>query len=147
MPVAGREGEAGAPRAREGEVALIVEDDEAVRDSTIGLIEELGYSVLAARNSAEALELLRGSARVDLLFTDIVLRRGLDGRALALEARALRPALPVLFTTGYTENAIRGGGRLEQFAQFLAKPYTQEQLAVKIRATLDAAGAQSSRST
>ena len=90
---------------------LIVEDDEDVRDSTVALLRELGYSVLAARNGDEALVRLQGSERIDILFTDVVLPQGMNGRTLAVEAAALRPALPVLFTTGYARNAIiRTGG-------------------------------------
>jgi signal transduction histidine kinase/ActR/RegA family two-component response regulator len=127
------------PSARPGEVVLIVEDDEDVRDSTMALLHDLGYSLLAARGGAEALARLQGSERVDILFTDVVLPEGMNGRALAVEAAALRPALPVLFTTGYARNAIIHGGRLDSGVQFLAKPYTQREIAQKLRAMLDAA--------
>jgi CheY-like chemotaxis protein len=116
----------------------MVEDDEDVLDSTVTLLRELGYSVLAARNGAAALAQLRGSERVDILFTDVVLPQGMNGRALAIEAAALRPTLPVLFTTGYARNAIIHDGRLDPDVQFLAKPYTQQDLAQKLRAVLDA---------
>ena len=124
--------------AQPGEVVLIVEDDEDVRDSTVALLRELGYSVLAARNGAEALARLQGSERIDVLFTDVVLSQGMNGRMLAVEAAALRPALPVLFTTGYARSAIIHDGRLDPGVQFLAKPYTQREIAQKLRAVLDA---------
>jgi CHASE3 domain sensor protein/CheY-like chemotaxis protein len=124
--------------ARPGEVVLLVEDDEDVRDSTVALLGELGYSVLAARNGDEALVRLQGSERIDILFTDVVLPQGMNGRALALEASTLRPGLPVLFTTGYARNAIIRDGGLDPGAHFLGKPYTHQELAQKLRAALDA---------
>jgi signal transduction histidine kinase/CheY-like chemotaxis protein len=126
------------PEANPGEVALMVEDDEDVLESTATFLRELGYSVLAARNGAEALSHLKGSERVDILFTDVVLPQGMNGRMLAVEAAALRPALPVLFTTGYARNAIVHNGQLDADVQFLPKPYTQQDLAQKLRAVLDA---------
>jgi signal transduction histidine kinase/ActR/RegA family two-component response regulator len=138
VPAAARMESAGMPAARPGEVVLLVEDDQDVLDATADLLRELGYAVLAARNGAEALALLRGSERVDILFTDVVLPQGLNGRALALEAATLRPALPVLFTTGYARNAIIHDGRLDPDVELLAKPYTQEDVSQKLRAVLDA---------
>ena len=137
-PAASSTESARVPAADSGEVVLMVEDDEDVLDSTVTLLRELGYSVLAARNGAAALAQLRGSERVDILFTDVVLPQGMNGRALAIEAAALRPTLPVLFTTGYARNAIIHDGRLDPDVQFLAKPYTQQDLAQKLRAVLDA---------
>jgi signal transduction histidine kinase/CheY-like chemotaxis protein len=127
------------PSAQPGEVVLIVEDDEDVRDSTAALLRDLGYSVLAARNGAEARARLQGGERVDILFTDVVLPQGMNGRTLAVEAAALRPALPILFTTGYARNAIIHDGRLDAGVQFLAKPYTQQEIAQKLRTMLDVA--------
>jgi signal transduction histidine kinase/ActR/RegA family two-component response regulator len=138
VPAAARGESAQSPTARPGEVVLMVEDDEDVLDSTVTLLRELGYSVLAARNGAAALAQLQGSERVDILFTDVVLPQGMNGRALAIEAAALRPTLPVLFTTGYARNAIIHDGRLDPDVQFLAKPYTQQDIAQKLRAVLDA---------
>jgi CheY-like chemotaxis protein len=138
VPAAARMESAGMPEARPGEVVLLVEDDPDVLDATADLLRELGYAVLTARNGAEALALLRGSERVDILFTDVVLPQGLNGRALALEAATLRPTLPVLFTTGYARNAIIHDGRLDPDVQLLAKPYTQQDVAQKLRAVLDA---------
>jgi len=134
-----REQGAQIPRARPGEVVLVVEDDDDVRDSTIVLLEDLGYSVLAARDGAEALAQLRKGARIDVLFTDVVLPQGMNGRALSQEAAVLRPDLPVLFTTGYARNAIIHDGRLDHGVQFIAKPYTQEEIAHKRRAAIDLA--------
>jgi CheY-like chemotaxis protein len=107
--------------------------------STLTLLRELGYSVLTGRNGAEALAQLRGNERIDILFTDVVLPQGMNGRQLAIEAAALRPALPVLFTTGYARNAIIHNGQLDADVQFVAKPYTQRDIAQKLRAVIDAA--------
>jgi CheY-like chemotaxis protein len=137
-PAIARVESAQLPSARPGEVALMVEDDEDVLNSTLTLLRELGYSVVTARNGADALAQLQGSERVDILFTDVVLPQGMNGRTLAEKAAALRPALPVLFTTGYARSAIIHDGRLDPGVQFLAKPYTQRELAQKLRAVLDA---------
>ena len=139
VPAAARVESAQSPTARPGEVVLMVEDDEDVLNSTVVLLRELGYSVLTARNGAEALAQLKGGKRVDILFTDVVLPQGMNGRMVAVEALALRPALPVLFTTGYARNAIVHNGQLDPDVQFLAKPYTLEELAQKLRAALDGA--------
>ena len=139
-PAPARAGSGQAPQASPGEVVLMVEDDEDVLASTVGLLRELGYSVVAARNGPDALAQLKGSDRFDILFTDVVLPQGMNGRMLAREAAALRPALPVLFTTGYARNAIVHNGQLDPDVQFLAKPYTQYELAQKLRAVLDGAG-------
>jgi signal transduction histidine kinase/ActR/RegA family two-component response regulator len=139
VPAAARAESAATPEAKPGEVVLVVEDDEDVLNSAVSLLRELGYSVVTARNGAEALAQLRGSERVDILFTDVVLPQGMTGRMLAREAAALRPALPVLFTTGYAKNAIIHNGQLDPDVHFLAKPYTQQDLARKLRAVLDAA--------
>jgi len=138
-PAASSTESARVPAADSGEVVLMVEDDEDVLNSTVVLLRELGYSVLTARNGAEALAQLKGGKRVDILFTDVVLPQGMNGRMVAVEALALRPALPVLFTTGYARNAIVHNGQLDPDVQFLAKPYTLEELAQKLRAALDGA--------
>ena len=110
-----------------------------MRESTVALLEDLGYSVLAARNGVEALDRLKDDGRIDILFTDVVLPQGMNGRTLSVQAAALRPALPVLFTTGYARNAIIHNGRLDPGVQFLAKPYTQREIAQKLRSAIDAA--------
>jgi signal transduction histidine kinase/ActR/RegA family two-component response regulator len=138
VPAAAPTESAELPAARSGEVVLMVEDDEDVRNSTETLLRELGYSVFSAGNGLEALAQIRGSQRIDILFTDVVLPQGMNGRMLAIQAATLRPALPVLFTTGYARNAIVHNGQLDPDVQFLAKPYTQRELAQKLRATLDA---------
>ena len=136
-PAALRAENAEIPPGKHDEVVLIVEDDDDVRNSTVTLVRELGYSVLAARTGAEALDLLKGRTRIDILFTDVVLPDGMNGRTLANAAVALRPSIPVLFTTGYARNAIIHDGRLDPDVQFLAKPYTQQEIARKLREVID----------
>jgi CheY-like chemotaxis protein len=102
----------------------------------VTLLTELGYAVLEAADAERALVLLAKPGRIDLLFTDVVLP-GKSGRVLADEAKALRPDLGVLFTTGYSRNAIVHQGRLDAGVNLLTKPFTFEQLAVRLRAVLD----------
>ncbi len=129
------------PRARPGEVVLMVEDDEGVRAFGASALESVGFRVLAAGEAGQALALLREGERVDLLFTDVVLPGAVNGRQLAEEARKLRPDLPVLFTTGYTRNAIVHDGRLDADARLLSKPYTLDFLARAVRRLIDDARA------
>ena len=129
--------DAAAPASEAGEVVLMVEDDEGVRDFARSALESLGYKVLAARDGAEGLALLRDAERVDVLFTDVVLPGGVNGRRLADEAVRLRPRLPVLYTTGYTRNAIIHDGRLDPDVQLISKPYTQGVLARSLRRIID----------
>jgi signal transduction histidine kinase len=128
------------PRARDGETILIVEDNEGVRQYALSVLHDLGYSVIEARNADEALTAFESALRVDLLFTDVVLP-GASGRDLAGRIAALRPGIPVLFTTGYSRNAIIHNGRLDADVQLISKPYTQFNLARKIRELLDDAQA------
>jgi PAS domain S-box-containing protein len=125
----------GLPRG--AEAVLLVEDDTQVREHAARLLESLGYRVLAAPDGPSALALLREGKAVDLLFTDVVMPGGMNGRELADAARALRPGLPVLFTSGYTENAIVHHGRLDRGVLLLAKPYRRGELAAKLRQALD----------
>ena len=128
-----------APAASEvggDETVLLVEDDELVRSAAVGHLARLGYDVIAASNGAQALEVLRTTRSVDLLFTDVVMP-GMSGRHLADEAKRLRPGLKVLFTSGYPEDAIVHQGRLDPGVQLLSKPYRRAALARSIRAALD----------
>ena len=129
--------------ARAGETILLVEDDSGVREYAIGALEDLGYQVLAASDGAEALGLLGDTTRVDLLFTDVVLGGAMTGKELADRILGLRPSLPVLFTTGYTRNAIVHQGRLDAGVNLLNKPYTLRDLADKVRRVIDQAATRS----
>ena len=124
------------------ETVLVVEDHDDLRSYSVGVLTELGYQVLEASDGPAALKLLESCAAVDLLFTDVVLPNGMDGRALADAARRLRPELKVLFTTGYSRNAIVHNGRLDPGVQLVSKPFTFEALASKVRAVLDRTAAE-----
>jgi PAS domain S-box-containing protein len=126
-------------RAIGAESILVVEDDDALRLYTVEILNDLGYSVLAAPNGRAALEIIDRGQKVDLLFTDIVMPGGMNGRQLADEAVRRRPGLKVLFTTGYTRNAIVHHGRLDPDVQMIGKPYTFEDLGAKVRTLLDRA--------
>ncbi|HZP10591.1 CHASE3 domain-containing protein [Methyloceanibacter sp.] len=126
------------PSAKKDETVLVVEDNDGVREYAVEVLEGLGYRVFAAGDAKEALSVLADGSPIDLLFTDVVLPGAMNGRALADQARGIRPGLRVLFTTGYTRNAIVHQGRLDPGVQLLNKPYTQHALARKVRAILDA---------
>ena len=129
-----------APRAREDEIVLVVEDEERVRHMSADALRSLGYTVVQASDGVQALAVLQIQPRVDLLFTDIVMA-GMNGRQLADAARAARPELKVLFTTGYTRNAVVHNGVLDPGVAFLSKPFAIDQLARKVRQVLDGHGA------
>jgi signal transduction histidine kinase/ActR/RegA family two-component response regulator len=124
-------------RTATNETILVVEDNDGVRAYAKSALEELGYTVIEAATAEEALRSVEGGARIDLLFTDVVLPGGFSGRQLSDKVVKLRPSLPVLFTTGYTRNAIVHHGRLDPDVQLLNKPYTQQDLARKIAELLD----------
>jgi len=121
-----------------GEVILVVEDDEAVRRASVEALREMGYHVLEAADAMEGFRLVADRNDLDLLFTDIGLPGGINGRVLADAARALRPGLRVLFTTGYTRNAIIHNGVLDPGVFLLPKPFTLAALAAKAREAIDA---------
>jgi signal transduction histidine kinase/ActR/RegA family two-component response regulator len=120
------------------ETILVVEDDETLRTTVTATLKELDYAVLDAPNGAAALILLESSNRVDLLFTDVVMPGPVSSGSLVKAARELQPAIKILFTSGYTQNAIIHHGRLEPGTNFLSKPYRKAQLAEKIRELLAA---------
>jgi CheY-like chemotaxis protein len=124
--------------AMDGETVLVVEDDEGVLDYVAEVLQSLDYRVMRASSGPNALKYLGNPAlKVDMLLTDVVMP-GMNGRALAEEARRLRPKIKVLFMTGYSQNAIVHQGRLDPGVQLIQKPLSQAQLATKIRDLLDA---------
>jgi PAS domain S-box-containing protein len=141
------------PRARDGvpvtqqakdgpvtggtERILVVEDDDHVREFAAGQLKDLGYKITIARDGNEALAILKQNANFDLLFTDVVMPGGMKGPELAAEARKLNPALRVLYTSGYTENAIVHHGRVDPGIHLLNKPYRRHDLALRIRRVLE----------
>ena len=133
--------EASAPptpalRGAQSETILVVEDDEAVRAYAVDALRELGYRVLAAPDAADALRQLDAEPAVDLLFSDVGLPGGMNGRELADEAQRRRPGLKVLFTTAYARNAIVHQGRLDPGVELIVKPFTYDALAAKLRRVL-----------
>jgi len=135
--VAGEAGPVDLPRAQGDEVILVVEDEERVRHMSVDTLRELGYVVVQASDANQALTVLTIQPRIDLLFTDIVMP-DMNGRVLSDRAREQRPGLKVLYTTGYTRNAIVHNGMLDHDVAFIAKPFTVQQLATKVREVLDA---------
>jgi CheY-like chemotaxis protein len=119
---------------------LVVEDDDLVRRTVVHQLKGLGYEVLEAGHGAAALDILLGPEPVDLLFTDVVMPGGMMGRELATRALQLRKQIRVLYTSGYTENSMAHQGALDPKVAILAKPYTRDALARKIRAALDGTG-------
>jgi PAS domain S-box-containing protein len=129
--------ETAAPQSGQG-VILLVEDDEMVRSHVKSQLVELGYTVLEAGDAHEAMALFASGRHVDLLFTDIVMPGGVNGRKLADDLRTRAPHLKVLFMSGYTENAIVHHGRLDPGVFLLNKPFRKQDLARKVRQVLDA---------
>jgi CheY-like chemotaxis protein len=127
---------AAGPLPTGGESILVVEDDALVRDYVTAQLASLGYGTLAASSGIEALELVDRGAIFELLFTDVIMP-GMNGRQLAEEVRKRRPAIRVLYTSGYTENAILHHGRLDPDVILLAKPYRKADLARMIRVALE----------
>ena len=119
-PAAKPIGDSPVPRAAPQETLLVVEDNPHVREYAKTCLEELGYAVFEAGDTADALRILQSGERIDLLFTDVVLPDA-SGRELSRHALKLRPDLPILFTTGYTRNAIVHQGRLDTGVKFLSE--------------------------
>ncbi|UPG90317.1 response regulator [Luteibacter aegosomaticola] len=118
------------------ETILVAEDDEAVRDTVVAMLADLGYRVLKARDAPSALSIIDSGIPIDLLFTDVVMPGALKSPELARKARERLPGISVLFTSGYTENSIVHGGRLDEGVELLSKPYSRETLARKLRQML-----------
>ena len=124
------------PPAAESEVVLVVEDDAEVLEIALEMLRGLNYLVLVARDGLAALEVLRGSERVDLLFSDIVMPGGMNGAELARRARALRPGMPILLTSGYTARALSQDHGVADEFPLLRKPYRLPDLASAVRSLL-----------
>jgi CheY-like chemotaxis protein len=118
------------------ETILVVEDDVLVRNYVIAQLHSLGYRTVAAGNGADALALIDTGVEFDLLFTDVIMPGGMNGRELATEAARRRPGVKILFTSGYTENAVMHHGRLDPGVFLLAKPYRKPDLARMLRQAL-----------
>ena len=121
------------PRAEAGETVLVVDDEPTVRLLVTEVLQDLGYAALEASDSAAGLRVLQSDARIDLLITDVGLPGGMNGRQMVDAARGRRADLKVLFITGYAENAVLNGGRLEPGMAVMTKPFVIETLAARIR--------------
>jgi two-component system, cell cycle sensor histidine kinase and response regulator CckA len=121
-----------------GEVVLVVEDEEAVRTMLRRLLESEGYAVLEAADGQQALQVIEGAPRVDLVITDVAMP-AMNGRQLADRLKLSRPRLPVLFMSGYTDDEMVRRGLIEPDHPFLGKPFAPEVLAAKVRQMIDQA--------
>ncbi len=124
------------PRARGEEIVLVVEDDERVRHTSVDALRELGYTVVQASDARQALAVIEVQPKIDLVFTDVVMP-DMNGRQLVEEIGKRWPGLRILYTTGYTRNAIVHNGMLDAGVSLLPKPFTIEQLALKVRQVMD----------
>lgn len=115
------------------ETILVVEDDEDLCETVVEMLAELGYHILKVNEAAGALAIIQSGVKIDLLFTDVVMPGVLRSPDMVRKARECLPNLAVLYTSGYTQNAIVHGGRLDPGVELLSKPYTREALAHKIR--------------
>ncbi|MCJ2014171.1 PAS domain S-box protein [Methylobacterium sp. J-076] len=122
-----------APRAKQDQTVLIVDDEPTVRMLVTEVLEDLGYTAIEAADSQSGLKVLQSDVRIDLLVTDVGLPGGMNGRQMADAGRVSRPDLKVLFITGYAENAVVGNGHLEPGMAVLTKPFVMEALATRIR--------------
>jgi PAS domain S-box-containing protein len=125
------------PRRAGGETILVVEDEDAVRALSVDMLSELGYRVLAADGADAALRALEAHPEVALLFTDVIMPET-NGRKLADQALARRPDLRILFTTGYSRNALVQGELLDPAVEVIGKPFTLAELEARVGAILDA---------
>jgi PAS domain S-box-containing protein len=123
-------------RGVQGEVVMVVEDEDRVRAMAVEALRELGYSVIEMRGAKEALEAIRSGETPALLFTDVIMPE-MSGSELAEQVQAIKPNMKVLFTTGYARNANIQSEKQRISMSLLSKPYTIEELAKKVRAILD----------
>jgi PAS domain S-box-containing protein len=140
LPPARRQTEAAAPAAapllRGWETIMVVEDDPLVRNFVAAQLQSLGYKTVAAADARAALVIIDNGQPFDLLFTDVIMPGGMTGRQLADETAKRRPGIKVLYTSGYTDNAIVHHGRLDKGVLLLTKPYRKSQLAKMVRLAL-----------
>jgi CheY-like chemotaxis protein len=120
----------------DGELVLVVEDNDKVREATVGGLESLGYAVLEAKTGPDAITLLESGEPIAVVFSDIVMPGGMTGYEVAERVRAMKPDLKVLLTSGYSDLGVEVG-KTARGIRILAKPYTRAQLACALREALD----------
>jgi CheY-like chemotaxis protein len=125
-----------APVFSGNETILVVDDDPLVREFVVTQLRNLGYNPIPAADGREALAIVKSGAAFDLLFTDIIMPSGVNGAELSVEVEKHRPGTKVLYTSGYTENALIHHGRLDEGVLLLSKPYRKSQLARMVRVAL-----------
>ena len=121
---------------RGDEIVLVVDDEQDIRDNVAAMLRELGYGVQTAASADEAVRVLEQGARIDLVFTDVMMPGLVSATELAARAGQRHPAIPVLFTSGYSENAVMRDGRLQDGVNLLSKPYGRADLAAAVRNAL-----------
>jgi signal transduction histidine kinase/CheY-like chemotaxis protein len=131
-----RKSEEAAPVTGGDETILVVDDEAEIRENVGAMLTQLGYKVLSAGSADAAAAVLETQQRIDLLFTDVIMPGAMSSTALAERARARHPGIRVLFTSGYTENAVMQNGRLDEGVNLLSKPYAREDLAAAVRGLL-----------
>ena len=124
------------PMAHAGECILLVEDDEMVRSLVVRILSSLGYQTVEAEEGHEACKIIEGPARIDLMITDLVLPKGMNGAVLAREAREHRPGIKILFMSGYAADTIQQADDMSDSFELIQKPFTKTALANKIQAVL-----------
>jgi PAS domain S-box-containing protein len=135
-------GQAASPAAPEPaplrgeETIFVVEDDPLVQDFVVSQLQSLGYKTITASTGVEALAKMEAGPPFDLLFTDVIMPGGINGKELAEETLRQRPGTKVLYTSGYTDNAMVEHGRIDQSALLLTKPYRKSELAQMVRQAL-----------
>jgi PAS domain S-box-containing protein len=137
IPTETEEGTGALPHAHEGQTVLVIDDEPTIRMLVTDILSGLGYGVLEAADGAAGLKILDSDTRIDLLITDVGLPGGMNGRQVADAARAHRPALKVLFITGYAENAVLSHGHLDPGMHVLTKPFSMEAIGRRIKDLLD----------
>jgi CheY-like chemotaxis protein len=141
LPRAGASPNTGMDQSEPGghavETILLVEDDANIRKLVAAMLNSLSYKVVDAEDGPSALTALASHGKPDMLLTDMVLPRGMNGSDLARQAREQYPALKVLFMSGYTNNALLSSGAQEKSARLLSKPFRRQELARAVRAVLD----------
>lgn len=125
------------PSQCNGETILLVEDEPAVREMVSYVLSDTGYQVIEAEDGPTALDVLRAGRKIDLLFVDLVLPRGMDGKQLAEQALGIDPGLKVLFTTGYSGDRLGEDYLYQMGAQVLIKPAPMSVLRKMVRETLE----------